>query len=82
VKTPHFSGITIENLVSTGNSKAAGYIIGVPEAPLSDFRFRNVRIEADTGLLVRNAKVHAEKLKLNIRKGKAIEEQQNGKVSS
>jgi polygalacturonase len=82
VKTPHFSGITIENLVSTGNSKAAGYIIGVPEAPLSDFRFRNVRIEADTGLLVRNAKVHAEKLKLNIRKGKAIEEQQNGKISS
>lgn len=81
VKTPHFSGVTIENLVSTGNSKAAGYIIGVPEAPLGDFRFRNVKIEADNGLLVRNATVHAEKLKLAIRKGKAIDAQQNGKIS-
>lgn len=81
VKTPHFSGVTIENLVSTGNSKAVGYIIGVPEAQLDNFRFRNVKIEAETGLLVRNAKVHAEKLKLSVRKGKTIEEQQNGKVS-
>lgn len=81
VKTPHFSGVTIEDLVSTGNSKAAGYIIGVPEAPLGDFRFRNVKIEADNGLLVRNATVHAEKLKLAIRKGKAIDAQQNGKIS-
>lgn len=82
VKTPHFSGVTIENLVSTGNSKAAGYIVGVPEAPLHDFTFRNVRIEAENGLLIRNAKVRAEKLKLNIRKGKPVIEQANGKVSS
>ncbi|KOC87727.1 glycoside hydrolase family 28 protein [Winslowiella iniecta] len=69
VKTPHFSNITVSNLTSTGNSKAAGFIIGVPEAPLSGFTFENVRIDATQGVRVRNAELKTSGLTLNIKHG-------------
>ncbi|MFT4173700.1 MAG: glycoside hydrolase family 28 protein [Rhodocyclaceae bacterium] len=72
VKTPHFSRITVENLVSTGKSSAAGYIVGVPEAKLDGFVFKNVRIEAERGLLVRNADIQSTTLNVKARSGKAL----------
>lgn len=69
VKTPHFSNITVSNLTSTGNSKAAAFIIGVPEAPLSGFTFENVRIDANQGVRVRNAQLKTSGLTLNIKEG-------------
>jgi len=80
VKTPHFSHITVSNLVSTGKSRAAGYIVGVPEAAISDFRFENVKIEADQGLLIRNATVQGKKLEVRARKGEAFILQKDGKL--
>ncbi|MCV9877827.1 glycoside hydrolase family 28 protein [Brenneria izbisi] len=71
-KTPHFSNVTIENLTSTGKSKAAAYIIGVPEAPLSGFHFDNVRIDADKGIRVRNAELQTKGLTLNVKQGPAM----------
>ncbi|NSL56937.1 glycoside hydrolase family 28 protein [Uliginosibacterium aquaticum] len=81
VKTPHFSNIRIINLVSTGKSKAAGYIVGVPEAPISAFSFENVKIEAERGLLIRNASVEARKFSLKARMGNQLILQKDGKLS-
>ncbi|MCA7011449.1 glycoside hydrolase family 28 protein [Dickeya dadantii] len=72
VKTPHFSRVTIVDLESTGRSKAAGYIIGVPEAPLSGFHFEQVRIDAEKGLRVRNAELATKGLNLNVKQGDAL----------
>ena len=82
LKTPHFSAIRIINLVSTGKSKAAGFIVGVPEAPLTDFRFENVHIEADRGLVVRNASLHTLKFKLKVGAGDELLLQKGGHVAS
>lgn len=72
-KTPHFSNITVENLTSTGDSKAAAYIIGVPEAPLSEFHFINVNIEAEKGIRVRNAELAISGLNVKAKSGPIIQ---------
>lgn len=79
-KTPHFSNVTIENLESTGKSKAAAYIIGVPEAPLSGFHFDNVRIDADQGIRVRNAELQTKGLTVNVKQGPVILVEKGAKV--
>ncbi|MEN3111126.1 glycoside hydrolase family 28 protein [Uliginosibacterium paludis] len=80
VKTPHFSHIAVSNLVSTGKSRAAGYIVGVPEAAITDFRFENVKIEADKGLLIRNASVQGRKFEVRARQGEAFILQKDAKL--
>ena len=72
-KTPHFSNITVENLTSTGKSRAAAYIIGTPEAPLSGFHFTNVNIEADRGIRVRNAELETKGLNVTVKEGPVIQ---------
>ncbi|HKS35394.1 MAG TPA: glycosyl hydrolase family 28 protein [Enterobacteriaceae bacterium] len=72
-KTPHFSNITVENLTSTGNSRAAAYIIGTPEAPLSGFHFTNVSIEAERGIRVRNAELETKGLKVTVKEGPVLQ---------
>ncbi|GKW15981.1 endopolygalacturonase [Pectobacterium carotovorum subsp. carotovorum] len=79
-KTPHFSNVTIENLESTGKTKAAAYIIGVPEAPLSGFHFDNVRIDADKGIRVRNAELQTKGLTLNVKEGPVMQLDKGAKV--
>lgn len=81
VKTPHFSNVRVINLRSTGKSKAAGYIVGVPEALMTDIRFDNVQIEAERGLLIRNAGVEARKFSLKARSGDKLILQKDGKLS-
>ncbi|MCI1035731.1 glycoside hydrolase family 28 protein [Raoultella terrigena] len=73
-KTPHFSNITVENLTSTGDSKAAAYIIGTPEAPLSGFYFSNVNIEATRGLRIRHAELETRGLNLKVKEGPVIQQ--------
>lgn len=82
VKTPHFSNITITRLVSTGTSKAAGYVIGVPEAALKAFTFENVKIESTTGLLVRNAHLDIKNLRIKAKEGSALILQKDGVVQA
>lgn len=72
--TPHFSNITVENLTSTGDSKAAAYIIGTPEAPLSGFHFSNVNIEATRGLRIRHAELETRGLSLKVKEGPVIQQ--------
>jgi hypothetical protein len=63
----------VENLASTGNSKAAAYIIGTPEAPLSGFHFTNVNIDATQGLRIRNAELQSDGLVLKVKEGPVIQ---------
>ncbi|MNE25327.1 hypothetical protein D3C80_1186530 [compost metagenome] len=62
----------MENLTSTGDSKAAAYIIGTPEAPLSGFHFTNVNIEAAQGLRIRHAELETKGLNLSVKEGPKI----------
>ncbi|TDQ26009.1 polygalacturonase [Raoultella sp. BIGb0149] len=73
-RTPHFSNITVENLTSTGDSKAAAYIIGTPEAPLSGFHFSNVNIDATRGLRIRHAELETRGLNLKVKEGPVIQQ--------
>ncbi len=77
VKTPQFSNVTVKNLVSTGKSKAIGYVVGVPEATIKSLRFENVKVEADRGLLVRNAELTLKDSKLKARQGESFILQKN-----
>ncbi|GAB4061357.1 glycoside hydrolase family 28 protein [Uliginosibacterium sediminicola] len=79
-KTPHFSNIKISNLLSTGESKAAAYIVGVPEAPLEGISFDNVKIEAERGMLVRNASLRSVSSQIKARKGENLILQKGGQI--
>jgi len=78
VKTPHFSNVLVKNLVSTGKSMAAVYMVGVPEAPMKNVVFENVRIEAERGMLVRNAQFKGKKLTIKAAQGQAFMLQKGG----
>ena len=80
-KTPHFSNIRITHLISTGQSSSAGYILGVPESPISGLVLENVQIQAERGLWVRHARVDADQLQLQVNSGQALVVQKGGHVS-
>ncbi len=52
--TPHFHDITVTNLKAT-NSTYAGVVVGLPEMQMTNIKFDNVSIAANTGLELRNA---------------------------
>ncbi len=49
-RTPAWRNIRIRDVRSTGGTKTAGIIIGLPEEPVADIAMENVHIEAPTGL--------------------------------
>lgn len=59
--TPDFQAISIRGLQATGASQA-GWIVGLPERPLTGVSLEQVTVHAQTGLVVRNATVHASHL--------------------
>lgn len=69
--TPHFHDITIENVTAV-NSKNAGAIAGLPEAPIRNVVLSNVSIGAEKGLVISNAQVTARHLVVHVQKGPAI----------
>jgi polygalacturonase len=78
--TPHFRDITIENLTSTASANA-GEILGLPEAPISGFVLRNVKIDADRGLLVRYATVTGRDVTIDSRDRVPIKKEIQGEIS-
>ena len=68
--TPHFHDITIENLTASG-SPYVGVVVGVPEMPLTNIHFRNVKISASSGLEVRNAAIDTSNVKLTTTNGRS-----------
>ncbi len=77
-KTPDIHDVAIENIAATG-SDSAGVITGLPERAIRNIVFRNVRVEADKGLLVRNAEVSAENTQFVVKSGKSVTVQKRGK---
>ena len=56
--TPHFHDISITNLSATG-AKTAGFIVGLPESPITSITLSNVHIGAEKGMTISNATVAA-----------------------
>jgi len=54
--TPYYHDITVNNLTATG-ATSAGFIVGVPEKPLTNIDLNAVKITAQNALQVRNATV-------------------------
>jgi hypothetical protein len=54
--TPHFHDISITNLTATG-AKTAGFIVGLPESPITSLTLTNVQITAEKGMTISNATV-------------------------
>ncbi len=53
--TPCFRNVCISNMTATCTGDA-GLIVGLPESPVADIVLENVRITAETGFTIRNAK--------------------------
>jgi polygalacturonase len=79
--TPAFQDITITNLVAKG-STSAGLIVGLPEQPLFNIALNNVSIDAETGLVVRNATVQTTKMQVEVQAGDAFILEEKGRVKS
>jgi polygalacturonase len=78
--TPRFHNITIENLTATG-SKNAGAIVGLPESPVRDVVLRNVKIEAQHGLVIGYASVSGSGVTVAAKDGAGILPQAGAKIS-
>jgi hypothetical protein len=67
--TPVYRDIQISNLVSVSR-QGAGWIVGLPESLISGMVLENVKLSADTGLLIRNAKaIQFKNVKVTVQKG-------------
>jgi hypothetical protein len=56
--TPRFHDISIANLSASG-AKTAGFIVGLPESPITSITLSNVHISAEKGMTISNATVTA-----------------------
>jgi polygalacturonase len=77
--TPHFHDIRIENLKATG-AKTAGFIVGLPESPITSIALTNVDIGAEKGMTISNATVTRHAFTVNVAGGAPIIMLEHGKV--
>jgi polygalacturonase len=77
--TPWIRNILVDGLDATADK--AGVVIGLPERPIDGITFRNVRIAARTGLLVRNARIDAAGLSVAASEGPALVRQRGAVVA-
>jgi polygalacturonase len=77
-QTPDIHDVVIDGLVATG-SENAGIVLGIPEKEIANITMKNVRIEAQTGLIVRNAAIAVEATAITAEKGKSVVLQRHGR---
>src|SRR5438876_12042635 len=71
--TPIVRGVNISNVTVAG-AKTAGEIIGLPEMPIENVLLDQVRINANTGMIVQDAKnVQMRNVEINPQKGEPFE---------
>lgn len=80
-QTPDIHDITIDGLTATG-AERAGIVIGLPEKEIRNMAMRNVRIEAKTGLIVRNATIRAETTTISATNGDPVLRQRHGRFQA
>ena len=66
--TPHFHDISITNLTATG-AKTAGFVVGLPESPITSVTLTNVHITAEKGMTISNATVTRQALDVKAASG-------------
>jgi hypothetical protein len=66
--TPHFHDISITNLTATG-AKTAGFVVGLPESPITSVTLTNVQITAEKGMTISNATVTRQALEVKVANG-------------
>ena len=69
--TPRFHDIDIENVTAIG-AKAAMQVEGLPESPVKGLVLQQVRIDAETGAVLRYAQIKTEHLDISTKKGPAL----------
>jgi polygalacturonase len=77
--TPHFHDISITNLSATG-AKNAGFIVGLPESPITSIALTNVHISADKGMTISNSTVTAHDFAVKAASGPPLIMLERGKV--
>lgn len=80
-KTPNIHDVTIDGLTATG-AEATGIVLGIPEKEIANLTMKNVRIEAKTGLIVRNAAISAESTTITAENGKPLILQRHGRFKT
>jgi hypothetical protein len=68
--TPWIRDVLVDGLVATADK--AGVVIGLPEKAIDGITFRNVKVTAREGLLVRNARIDARGLQIVAKEGMPI----------
>jgi polygalacturonase len=66
--TPRFHDIRISNLDATG-AKTAGFIVGLPESPITSITLTGVHIAAQQGMTISNASVTTHGLAVKVASG-------------
>jgi polygalacturonase len=77
--TPHFHDISITNLSATG-AKNAGFIVGLPESPITSIALTNVHISAEKGMTISNSTVTAHDFAVKAASGPPLIMLERGKV--
>ncbi|WP_051229009.1 glycoside hydrolase family 28 protein [Paludibacterium yongneupense] len=78
--TPRIHDITVERLVAR-DARAAGSIIGLPEAPIADLVLRDIDITAQSGLLLRHVALRHSNLRVKASSGPAIVLQRDARLT-
>jgi lysophospholipase L1-like esterase len=78
--TPHFHDIVLEDVKAVG-STSAGAIVGLPESPVKGVVLSNVKISAQTGLIIGYAEVSGEAVVIDAAEGEGISKQVGAKVA-
>jgi polygalacturonase len=71
-RTPQFRNIRLSNI--TAYTKQAMYINGLDEMPVSEISLNDVVFEAETGIVIKNAKdIQLHNVRVNTKKGSALQ---------
>jgi polygalacturonase len=77
--TPHFHDISIVNLKATG-AKTAGFIVGLPESPITSISLNNVHIGAEKGMTISHATVTTHDFAVKVTSGPPLIMLEHAKV--
>jgi polygalacturonase len=77
--TPRFHDITIEDLTATGAKDPI--IIGIPEYPVKNLLLKNITIETQKGLVIRNADVTTQNVIVKAATGENILKQEGANIT-
>jgi polygalacturonase len=79
--TPFFHDVTIENVTATGG-KVAAVVYGLPESPVKGLVLRHIRLSAEEGMVISDAQVLLDDVKVTAAQGEVIDIRPSAKVTT